>query len=98
MKTVYISAPISSRPKHVATHVFNMAESILYKKGYNVVINPLKLNHPDNSTYGEYIGVDIRELIDNADAIYFCRGWEASKGCMLEFCAGKVYGKEIMFE
>lgn len=30
------------------------------------------------------------------DAVYFCIGWQRSKGCMAEFEVARVYGKEIL--
>ena len=95
-KTVYISAPITGRTKYVIKSVFLCAEKELAKFGYNT-INPTKLCN-EKMTIGECMGTDIKELVDNADAVYFCRGWEKSKGCLLEFAAAKIYGKEIMFE
>jgi len=97
MKTVYISAPITGFPEYAVKCVFECAEKELAKKGCNT-INPLNLNVAKGASYGEYMGVDIQELIDNADAVYFGRGWHKSKGCQLEFAAAKIYDKEIMFE
>ena len=93
---VYISAPITGFPENVVNRVFSDAENDLAKKGYDS-INPLKINE-SNSSYGECMGKDIQELIDNADAVYFCRGWQKSLGCMLEFHAANIYNKIIMFE
>ena len=96
-KCVYISAPISGRSMIIVNKVFSNAERELHNLGFNT-INPLKLNHHQGSSYGEQIAIDIQELIDNADAVYFCKGWSKSNGCMLEFAAAKIYGKEMHFE
>jgi hypothetical protein len=47
-------------------------------------------------TYGIYIGFDIMALIDDADTVLLCPGWEQSKGCRLEKAAAEIYGKEVV--
>lgn len=47
--------------------------------------------------YSCYMGKDIMALLE-CDAVYFIRGWEKSRGCLLEYSAAKIYGKEMMFE
>lgn len=95
-KTIYISAPITGIPEEKVNYIFSKVEDALLECGYNT-INPIKICD-SSMTYGECMGKDIQELIDNADAIYFCRGWEKSKGCLIEFFTAKIYDKEIMFE
>ena len=95
-KYMYISAPITGLSPKVVNKVFSDAEKEVAQLGFNP-INPLTLTDSGMS-YGECIGVDIQELIDSASAVYFCKGWEKSKGCMLEFAAAKIYEKEMHFE
>lgn len=47
--------------------------------------------------YSYYMGKDIEALLE-CDAVYFCKGWQNSKGCMAEFEVAKIYGKEIITE
>ncbi|GHT33160.1 hypothetical protein FACS189434_06640 [Bacteroidia bacterium] len=50
-----------------------------------------------NARYGDYMGYDISVLINDADAVAFCEGWERSKGCRLERAAAEIYGKRVIF-
>lgn len=44
-----------------------------------------------------YLGKSL-EIMDGADACYFCRGWENARGCSLEHYSAKEYGKKIFYE
>jgi len=103
MKCVYISVPITGRKiEDVKAQIENVKYS--YLNDY-FILNPLYLyselcilkgflNEP---TYEEIIGYDIKYLL-RSEVVFFCKGWQNSKGCMLEFAAAKIYGKEMMFE
>lgn len=100
MKT-YISLPISARQEagrmdEVILQAKQAAE-YLQSLGHEPV-SPMEL-HPDGSrTYGQFMGRDIEVLIDSCDAVYFCAGWEGSKGCQLEWYCARIYEKRMMFE
>jgi hypothetical protein len=47
-------------------------------------------------TYNDYMGYDIAVLLEKADAVAFCKGWQNSKGCRLERAAAEIYDKEIL--
>ena len=102
MKAVYISVPITGRKiEDVKKHISFVTYTHL--KEYEI-INPLKifdvLKREVNEipSYAKIIGFDIMFLIEQSEAVFFCRGWHESKGCQLEFAAAKIYVKEIMFE
>ena len=96
MKTVYISCPITGYERNVYETWLKIAEDMVEKQGHKA-INPIKIAD-ETMSYGECIGITMTRLIDEADMVYFLRGWEKSKGCMLEFEAAKIYNKEIWFE
>lgn len=51
-------------------------------------------------TYGDYLGADVRFILDEADAIcVYVKGGEFpdSKGVHLEYCAATLYGKKVLF-
>ena len=36
------------------------------------------------------------QLLEKADAVYFCDGWEKGKGCIVERCVCELYGLKIL--
>ena len=38
------------------------------------------------------------KLMDGADLVYFCRGWQRSRGCMVEYMTAGSYGIDMIFE
>jgi hypothetical protein len=106
MKRYYISVPITGISDFESKGWCQMAVDRIKKMGVDSIniVTPFQI--AENWTnkiftkpkYADYIGFDISYIIDSIDVIYFCRGWEKSKGCMLEFSAAKIYGKEMIFE
>lgn len=99
MKRIYVSLPISGYDldgrKLYAIWVKNL---IKHKNPKTVeVVTPFDVCPEADKPYSYYMGKDIEALLE-CDAVYFCEGWQNSDGCMLEFAAAKIYGKEIIFE
>ena len=44
-----------------------------------------------------YLSLAIKELA-KADLIYFCEGWEKTRGCVIEHDIAKAYGVKIIHE
>ena len=38
------------------------------------------------------------ETMSRCNAVYFCKGWEQARGCLIEHEAAKAYGLEIIYE
>lgn len=93
---VYISLPISGREKE-AREKADLVKTALSKRGYEV-INPFEICHGKDASYGRMMGNDVTAIIDHADAVYFCVGWQHSKGCRVERTVAEVYKKRVMFE
>ena len=63
-----------------------------------IVITPFDVNeNEDKDSYARKMGNDIEALLE-CDAIYMCKGWQDSKGCMAEFAVAKIYNKKIIIE
>lgn len=93
---VYISGAISNRKFEDAQEHFRFAEDLLSLKGYDI-INPMKLPHEHCGTWLEYMKEDIIALMD-CEAIYMLKGWDLSRGALVEFNIAKELGYKIMFE
>lgn len=93
MKRVYISLPITGRDlTEVRQEAASIAERIK-AEGFEP-INPFEVSDDDSRSYAEHMGKDITALLE-CDAIYLADGWRKSKGCTLEYCAARIYNKQI---
>ena len=99
MKRIYVSLPISGydldERKLYAIWVKNLIKD-KYPKATEV-ITPFNVCPEADKSYSYYMGKDIEALLE-CDTVYFCEGWQNSRGCMAEFEVAKIYGKEIIFE
>lgn len=50
---------------------------------------------PKNSGRLWYLGRSIQQM-EEADAIYFCEGWEDARGCLIERQVAEKYGLRIL--
>ena len=85
---VYISGPISGLPYEQVEKAFNEAETRLQEQGYEVV-NPLNNGLPTNATWNEHMRADLKLLLD-CDAIYMLKGYQNSKGAMIEYDLARI--------
>ena len=65
----------------------------LEEEGYEVVDTVLDISENKSPIY--YLSKSI-ELLDQADAVVFMRGWQEARGCKIEYQIAKDYGKFIM--
>lgn len=97
---IYISMPISG---------YDMNERIAYAKKQKAllqekypdskVVTPFfgkKKEEFEGMTYGQLMGYDITTILNNITHMYFCEGWEKSKGCRLERAAAEIYELGIL--
>ena len=87
---VYIAGPITGHLRYREN--FKKAEDTLTAMGH-IVINPSRLP----SGLEHYMQI-CKAMIDQADAIFFLRGWEGSKGGMEEYKYAVDTGKKIFYE
>lgn len=93
---VYISGPITGTDDYMQR--FRIASERVKALGHEV-INPAMTNAtlPSSTTYEEYMGMSLK-LMGMADAAYFLKGWQDSKGCNREYgyaCATEML---LLFE
>lgn len=93
-KKVYLSLPITGRPLEEAREHARVMKEELQLQGYEV-ITPFEINPNNEEPYSCLMGRCIETLLE-CDAVFFCIGWQRSKGCMAEFEIAKIYGKEIL--
>lgn len=92
---LYISLPITGHETTAPIKASEMKVE-LQGKGFDVItpydVSCLK-DMPDNF----YLGQDITAML-TCDVVYFCRGWQDSNGCNVEFFTAKQYKKQLQFE
>lgn len=95
-KRVYISLPITGLPDKRVKEKEKQIKKLLKAKGC-IPLSPLEVAPEPDKPISYYMGRDIMALLE-CQAIFFCRGWEKSNGCLLEYHAAQIYGLELMFE
>ena len=97
MKWYYISHPYTGNEEEnrkkaadVQRHLHEMYADIM-------CINPLAMFAPLAALSYEKIMKYCLEVMQPADAVIMCRGYEKSRGCMREYEAAKQGGKTILF-
>ena len=97
MKWYYISHPYTGNEEEnrkkaadVQRHLHEMYADIM-------CINPLAMFAPLAALSYEKIMTYCLEVMQPADAVIMCKGYEKSRGCMREYEAAKQGGKTILF-
>ena len=79
---VYISLPITGKDlQQQKRHADNVA-AFLLTAGFTPV-NPFNNGLADGASYEQHMKADLRLMLD-CDAIYLCKGYHYSKGCLFE--------------
>ena len=99
MKRIYVSLPISGYDLTERKLCAICTEKQIVERHHKPlqVITPFVVCPESDKPYSYYMGKDIEALLE-CDAVYFCKGWQNSKGCMAEFEVANIYGKEIIIE
>jgi hypothetical protein len=102
---IYISGSITKNPNWKKD--FKKAEKKLKELGYKNIINPLDLSEQisiflkkdiDEIDYQTFLNYDLYMLTRYCDKIYMLKGWDKSKGALIEFLEAKNQNMEIIFE
>lgn len=104
MKKIYISLPITGNED---TYKQRLDAAVEYVKEnfteYEVIITPEDvakhledMYFPLVPEYKDYLASDIIKLTV-CDAIFMCRGWNESKGCLAEHAFAEAIGLEILY-
>lgn len=91
---VYISIPISGHDYGKQKAYANLIKKKFEEVGAEVV-TPFEVAPETDKPYSYYMGLDIEALLD-CDAVYFCPGYELSRGCRLEYSAALTFDKFIL--
>lgn len=99
-KKVFISQPMNGLSNIEISAVRNRIKDQFEKNGWTVLESYFG-NDFENSTVPNkgllYLGESLK-LMAQADLVYFCKGWEKARGCVIEQQAAKSYGIECVYE
>lgn len=107
MKLAMISQPMTGLQEKEIMQTRQRAASALAGMGYDAV-NTYFVNDPWYSAVSMkergvvhfpllFLGAAI-EKMSKCTAVYFCRGWQDSRGCQIEHEIAKKYGLECIYE
>lgn len=95
MKKVYISGKISDLPLDEVEHKFYIVEQFLIQEGFEAV-NPLKINHDHEKTWGAYMIEDLK-VLSTCDSIAMIWDWKSSPGAQIEIAFAERMGIEVLY-
>ena len=90
---IMISQPMRGKTNEQIREERKALVEALEEEGYEVVDTVLDISENKSPIY--YLSKSI-ELLDQADAVVFMRGWQEARGCKIEYQIAKDYGKFIM--
>lgn len=93
---IYISGPMTGLPGKNFPRFFEV-EKELKAKGINC-INPAKLEEDPNDPYEEILKVDLIHMLEYATGLYMLKGWEKSRGALVEWAIAKALNWDIYYE
>lgn len=95
-KKIYLSVPIShldyEKQKEHAEKVGRYMEDMGFE-----VLSPFNNGVPDDAHPSEHMRADFKLLLE-ADAIFMCKGWEDSRGCMAEWTVATSCHMDVLYE
>jgi hypothetical protein len=94
-KKIYISIPIAHR--EIDEQKAHAARVERYLEDYYEVINPFNNGVPADAHPSEHMRADFKLLLE-ADAIFMCKGWEDSRGCMAEWTVATSCHMDVLYE
>lgn len=74
----------------------NAQEYLVGKYGkVDIIESYIHQNVPNDAGRLWYLGESIK-MMEKADGVYFCPGWEEAKGCQIEYEICRIYGLRIL--
>ena len=103
MKSIYISLPISGHEDTYEQRLYEAVEYVKEKYPDDYIITPkdiaerLEDYQIMKPKYKDYLLADM-EAIAHCDAIFMCREWYDSKGCLAERAFAKAIGVKRFYQ
>lgn len=94
MSVVFLSGPITGDKNYYSR--FKQYERILVRNGYTV-LNPAILPNSDELSHDDYMKITLA-MLEVSDIVLMLRGWEQSKGAVIEESRARDLDKKIIYE
>lgn len=92
---IMISQPMRGKTEAQIRDERKSVVNKLIAKGHVIIDTILDLDENKSAIY--YLAKSI-ELLDQADAVYFMKGWQKARGCVIEHKICQEYEKKIIYE
>lgn len=111
-KAIYISLPISGREDTYEERLKQAVDYCKENYKDWDVITPKEISEKldeaalqdamlsgkdPNLKYEDYLLTDLHVIINSADVVLMCEGWEESRGCQIEKFVAEKFGKKIHY-
>ena len=99
MKKVMISQPMGGLDDKEIQSTRDKAIKWIVDNGYEFQDSFVTEQVPDDAvnTSVWYLAKSL-EFMSNVTAVYFCKGWETARGCVIEHTVASEYGLERIYE
>ena len=95
---IYISLPITGYDlQECKSYAERLKKHLQHINPQAEIVTPFDVNPDQELSCAEYMGNDIAALL-TSDAVYFCKGWDKSRGCRLEHSAAMEYNISKIYE
>ena len=96
-KKAMICQPMRGLTDEEILSVRNKAKSFLENLGYEVIDTYFDQSNPESvkNLPLYYLSKALSKMAD-CDTVYFCKGWEDTRGCVIEHNAAAAYGLNIL--
>ena len=92
---IYIAGPMTGYPDHNFP-AFHAAAKSIRDEGFSV-INPAEICPELGKPWEYYMRRDLTEML-KCDVIYLLKGWDKSKGALLEKHVAEALGMAVIYE
>ena len=98
MKKAMISQPMKGKTREEIEAIRNEAIALLEAQGYEVINTWYEDSYKDAEKANEILNIPLWFLgmsliaMSECDAVYFCEGWQDTRGCLIEYEAASRYG------
>ena len=102
MTKIFISQPMNGKTteeiEEERNYTISTLRSLFARKNECIeIIDSFFKNAPHDAKPLWYLGESIK-LMSEADAVFFCDGWQTARGCQIEHDCALEYGIDTMYE